>query len=276
VKTTWDASVRARAGFLVDPAILFYATGGPAWLHVESTSNCGTGTFGSCSSGLGPSVISNSTTKFGYTVGAGIEAMLTPNWIARGEYRFSDFGTIGYVDSRGCGAPCGPFSETISYDVKVRTHTATFGLAYLFSDPTAASASATLLGQRSYAATSDVFSWTGFYLGAGVGVRATAATASLDSLTGIFPGGSTLDFFTNCTGSKSSGCNFDDPLNGTAFRFSPYAGYNWQIAPRWVAGIEGDFGWANEKTTLTGNYAPGTPLTGISHDANDTFSVKTT
>lgn len=278
VKTTWDASVRARAGFLVDPAVLFYATGGPAWLHVESTSNCSTAAFGSCSPAFGPTVITDSTTKFGFTVGGGIEAMLWPNWVARGEYRYSDFGTINNVDSRACPSGCGglPFTETVNYGMKVRTHTATFGLAYLFGGPSAAFAGATPLAQRSYAAVPEALSWTGFYLGAGVGVRATTSTATLDSLTQIFPGSAPFDAFTNCTNPKSSGCFFADPLNGTAFRFNPYSGFNWQFAPQWVAGIEGDFGWANEKTTLAGNYAPGTPLTGSFHDANDTFSVKTT
>jgi opacity protein-like surface antigen len=42
VKTTWDASIRGRAGYLIDPALLLYGTAGPSWIHVETTSNCST------------------------------------------------------------------------------------------------------------------------------------------------------------------------------------------------------------------------------------------
>jgi outer membrane immunogenic protein len=88
VRTTWDASARGRIGFLADPAVLIYATGGAAWLHVESTSTCNTLVNGNCSPfPSGPAVITDSKTKTGWTVGGGIEAMLWANWIARGEYR---------------------------------------------------------------------------------------------------------------------------------------------------------------------------------------------
>src|SRR5215468_3132807 len=135
IRTTWDASIRARAGFLVDPALLVYATGGGALLHVESTSTCsavpapaGAPGFlsGNCIAGLfAPAVITDSRTKPGWTVGGGIEAMLWSNWFVRGEYRYADFGTIGPTDVRSCGALCAPGSlvDVVSYEVRLRTHT---------------------------------------------------------------------------------------------------------------------------------------------------------
>jgi outer membrane immunogenic protein len=122
VKTAWDASARARVGFLATPMVLVYATGGAAWLHVESTSSC---------SALGcgaPAVITNATSKTGWTVGGGLEAMLWSNWVARAEYRYADFGTITSTNTRtGVNGP-----EIVAYGVAVRTHTALFGLAYKF------------------------------------------------------------------------------------------------------------------------------------------------
>ena len=81
------------------------------------------------------------------TVGAGIEAMLWANWMVRFEYRYANFGTISNTDLRTCPASgCGAaFTETVGYNVKVQTHTATFGLAYEFSDPLVASAAAPLV-----------------------------------------------------------------------------------------------------------------------------------
>jgi outer membrane immunogenic protein len=127
VKTTWDASARVRAGLLVNPSTLVYATGGAAWLHVESTSICnglcvGVGAYG-------PAAITDSTTKRGWTIGGGIEAALWRHWLVRGEYRYADFGTISNTDRR-TNAAADPF--VVSYDLRVRTHTATLGLAYKF------------------------------------------------------------------------------------------------------------------------------------------------
>jgi outer membrane immunogenic protein len=125
VKTTWDASARGRVGFLTSPSVLVYATGGAAWLHVESTGSCNT--LPACP-GFAPVTITNSHTKTGWTVGGGLEAMLWRNWIARGEYRYADFGTISNTDVRTLG----PNVFTVNYDLRTKTHTATFGLAYKF------------------------------------------------------------------------------------------------------------------------------------------------
>ena len=46
-------------------------------------------------------------------------------------------------------------------------------------------------------------------------------------------------------------------MNGTAFRFGGYVGYNWQFARTWVAGLEGDVGSANKTVTLNGVFLPG-------------------
>jgi outer membrane immunogenic protein len=285
VRTTWDASARVRAGFLVDPTVLFYVTGGPAWLRIESTSNCNTGAGGGCAFGFfAPPLITDATTRLGGTVGAGIEAMLWANWMVRFEYRYANFGTISNTDVRNCIPGCpGPFSETVGYSVKVQTNTATFGLAYKFSDPLAASAAAPLVyksgnlynyaGPWSDPPAASAVSWTGVYLGAGIGVRATTTNANLDAATS---GGFDL-IGPACNNKFMTGCYLGDPLNGTAFLFNPYSGYNWQFATNWVGGIEGDFGLADQKTTLAGNFAPGsTNITFADGNANNTFSVRST
>jgi outer membrane immunogenic protein len=69
VKQTWDAGLRARLGYLIDPTWLLYVTGGEAFLQT------------------------NGTTRTGWTIGAGIEEMLPGKWLIRGEYRYADFGT---------------------------------------------------------------------------------------------------------------------------------------------------------------------------------------
>lgn len=121
-RNLWDASLRGRAGFLLTPSWLLYGTGGVAWQNVEATSTCGATT---CPVGV---VVggtqTNTTTRTGWTVGGGIEGMVARNWLARVEYRYADFGTWQTTHFSGATA-------TVS-DIKIRTHTALFGIAYKF------------------------------------------------------------------------------------------------------------------------------------------------
>ncbi len=187
IKTTWDASVRGRVGYLVTPASLIYLTGGAAWLHFESTSTCGIDDP-ACSNTPGnfaPFSVTHSSTKGGWTIGGGLAAALAA-------------------------------------------------------------------------------SWTGFYVGLAAGQRSTrtdaTTTSAFDTGDGVF----------NLAGRATS-----EPLDGTAFRFGPYVGYNWQAAPRWLLGVEGDFGWASQTTTLGGfGFSPGFFV--LNNCSNDSFAMKTT
>jgi outer membrane immunogenic protein len=147
VKTTWDASIRARAGLLVAPNVLVYGTGGMSWLHAEATSNCPTtpaafGTHQFCqpsngfsTAGFTPAVITNSTTRWGLTIGGGAEAAVWGNWLLRSEYRYANYGTWSNSDTRTCTdcfSPVGLNILTVGYQVKLQTHTATVGLGYKF------------------------------------------------------------------------------------------------------------------------------------------------
>jgi outer membrane immunogenic protein len=76
----WEASLRARAGVTFD-AILLYATAGVAVLN--STSEL----FG---------ILDDTQTHIGWTVGAGVEAMVADNVSAKLEYRYSDYGAQDY------------------------------------------------------------------------------------------------------------------------------------------------------------------------------------
>jgi outer membrane immunogenic protein len=138
IKSGWEASARARLGFLATPTLLLYGTGGAAWLQTTLTSTCGpTSCFPAT---YAPSVLTRSETRTGWTIGAGVEAMFGPNWIARAEYRYSDYGSSSYTDVRPCsptpGPNCGIFTSlNVSYNVSYRTHAGMVGIAYKFGDP---------------------------------------------------------------------------------------------------------------------------------------------
>jgi outer membrane immunogenic protein len=252
VKTNWDASLRARLGVLANPSLMFYVTGGPSWMHIESTATCNSDpATGFCSpaGGLQPAVITHSTDKLGWTAGGGAEALLSTNWFLRGEYRYSDYGTIGNVDVRTSALG----TSTNAYDLHVRTHTATLGVAYRFWGEGNVQPAAALPAQT-------VRSWTGPYVGLGAGFR--SSQTDVDVTAENFP----------CRIPR--GCTSGEPFNDTAGRISPYVGWTWQFAPQWVAGLEGDFGFSSKTTTVSGLYYPNT-LNGFNGAAADYFSVRT-
>lgn len=87
-----------------------------------------------------------------------------------------------------------------------------------------------------------VANWTGFYVGGSVGGR-WADTNWTTTAIGDPPGPA------DPTTTPAS-------FNSSAFRFGGYIGYNWQIAPLWVVGLEADAAWARNNKTLAG--IPGT------------------
>ena len=71
----WYGTATARVGYAVDNW-LWYVKGGAAWLDADHT--IGGVTF--------------SDTQTGWTVGTGLEWALGPNWSAKLEYNYMDFG----------------------------------------------------------------------------------------------------------------------------------------------------------------------------------------
>jgi outer membrane immunogenic protein len=119
-KASWDGSIRGRFGFLVTPQTLAYLTGGLAWQQFESSEICPATQCGS------PINFSNSSTRMGWTVGGGLETVLWGNWLARAQYRYSDFGRTTYTSSTLTN---GEFIGT-TYDQTMRTHDVQFGIAF--------------------------------------------------------------------------------------------------------------------------------------------------
>jgi outer membrane immunogenic protein len=82
--------VRGRLGYAIVPDTMIYGTGGLAFGHVNvSQSLFSTGFAGTYSAAA-----TTSDTKTGWVIGAGIESMITPDWMLRLEYLHYDLGTV--------------------------------------------------------------------------------------------------------------------------------------------------------------------------------------
>lgn len=104
----WMGSVRVRAGYLVAPALLIYATGGVAWTNYDLKVST-------------PLVsASANTTSLGWQIGVGAEMKLTEQWSLRLDYLYTD---LGKTDVLTPG-----MSNTYSPDVQ----TIQLGLTYRF------------------------------------------------------------------------------------------------------------------------------------------------
>jgi outer membrane immunogenic protein len=132
VNLSWDASVRARVGTLLRPDTLLFGTAGLALQQVEMTASCNNDGFSTfCSQPPGvPHYDSQTLVLPGWTVGAGVEHMLAPNWLMRLEYRYADFGQINptfFAYNLGAGG-----DDRIFTHLRIRTQTVNLGVAYKF------------------------------------------------------------------------------------------------------------------------------------------------
>jgi outer membrane immunogenic protein len=104
-------SVTGRIGVTTGPA-LFYAKGGYAWAENRASITA-----------FGMTLFSESKTHSGWTVGAGTEYMFAPNWSAKLEYMYADYGSQRYAAAI---VPPG-------FDLTVKTSTIKAGINYHFN-----------------------------------------------------------------------------------------------------------------------------------------------
>ena len=87
-KTDQLGSVTGRIGYTWGPALL-YAKGGYAWRDGTS--------LGASAGGVPVAFTTDGNHKDGYTVGAGLEYMFAPNWSAKAEYQYYNFGSTTFT-----------------------------------------------------------------------------------------------------------------------------------------------------------------------------------
>src|ERR1700731_1216786 len=122
-KDDWYATLRARAGYLTGPSLL-YVTGGAAFVHT-------TDSFGGVVPPLGAppffAPAASTTTRTGWTAGGGIETKLSRNWSAKTEYLYIETGTNSFVAN--------PFNLNATTTFSHNIHVFKTGLNYDLSGP---------------------------------------------------------------------------------------------------------------------------------------------
>jgi outer membrane immunogenic protein len=106
---TWDASIRARLGLIIDESALLYITGGPSWIHEKIN------VFGS----------SDSQTPMGWQLGVGGEFFVTRHLSTKLEYLHAWYGSDKF------DGDCGQIGCSIKADLE--TDVVRAGIAYHFN-----------------------------------------------------------------------------------------------------------------------------------------------
>jgi outer membrane immunogenic protein len=145
-KIEWFGTFRGRIGPTITPTILAYVTGGLAYGGVKGTDTI-SGTIVSNPGGQGvnggtvltpfSAAFGNSSTRVGWTVGAGIEGVISGNWTAKLEYLYMDLGSVSGSFVTPVVAPSGAF-VVASYNSHITDNILRVGVNYRWGGPVVA------------------------------------------------------------------------------------------------------------------------------------------
>jgi outer membrane immunogenic protein len=114
-KTNGLGSVTGRLGYTWGPGLL-YVKGGVGFRDGHDVDVAIAGV---------PVAVSSDNKDVGYTVGAGLEYLFAPNWSAKVEYQYYNFGSTSFV------APTAPVATLVDFNRDV--HTVKVGINYRFN-----------------------------------------------------------------------------------------------------------------------------------------------
>ena len=215
-KEEWAWAAGARVGWLMTPEALIYVNGGYTSARFSGANMVNT--FVGASTGFSTPGV---TTHGGF-VGIGTEYALAgtlglgPGWFWRNEYRYASYGSKSLTDTNGAGAQANitfkPVVQTVTSEIVYKLNT----------------------GGPSYAAAPlPPANWSGFYINGGIGYGGWVAdTTTVNPTTGLC---------ILCIVQKQGGKGW----LGVAG-----VGFDYQIMPRIVAGVFGDFDFSSLKGTI--------------------------
>ncbi|MFH1345598.1 MAG: outer membrane beta-barrel protein [Pseudomonadota bacterium] len=240
----WLATARLRAGALVSPDLLIYATGGLAMTRVQDHADYRFLAFGP------PSIWSETRTLFGGAIGGGFEYAFAPRWTVKGEYLHAAFNDVSpqWTTAGTVASTSAKFAHAVDIG--------RIGVNYRWGAPQAVAANGAGIPTRAPAVANE--RWRGLY----AGLHAGYAWGGSDPFT-----------------MAETTCVPEYCLTGLptvrpgGFIGGGQAGYNWQSG-LWVLGGEVDFSGlgANAEVTTDPLYT-GDPML-VGNGIRGTFSSR--
>jgi outer membrane immunogenic protein len=128
-KVDWIATATGRLGYAMNDWLI-YAKGGAAWARKATDSN----TINPAAGNLLLTNVTGDVTRFGWTVGGGIEWAFTKNWSAKAEYDYLDFGSKNENNNATYFNGASGLA-VLTRDVNLHIHEVKFGINYHFGGP---------------------------------------------------------------------------------------------------------------------------------------------
>ncbi|MDO8944366.1 MAG: outer membrane beta-barrel protein, partial [Desulfobacterales bacterium] len=127
----WFVTLRPRAGVLVTPSALLYVTGGLAVAGIKTD-----GVLSGFTAASVPTSVAwgNDQTRFGWVVGAGVEARLGGNWTGKIEGLYMDYGSVSGSAALVTSTP----QLRFDYNSKITDVVLRAGVNYHFGGPVVA------------------------------------------------------------------------------------------------------------------------------------------
>lgn len=221
--TGWAAG--ARIGWLVFPEALAYVSGGFTQAH-----------FSGFSLTTGDTIPSHDYS--GWFASVGVETtfpILGNGWFFRSDYRYSQYNSASLAEV----APAGVIADVQTFHPYVQTITA--GVIYKFNSAPVSAPFATFSFADFFKPPQGPARWTGLYVAAGGGYGTSSSFSTSNSAAGV---------------------PIASVTNGGRGGFGTVnAGYDYQVTDRLVAGVFGDFDFANIRGTFQ-DPNPAAPIAG--------------
>ena len=127
----WLATFRGRLGYVIQPDVVLYGTGGLALGYVKTSGTVFQDLTSFPATAPGIANMTSYGPKLGWTVGIGGEYKIKPNWSAKLEYLYYDLGTTS-ASSQLNYAKVSTTVGTSTVTQRVTGHMVRFGLSYHF------------------------------------------------------------------------------------------------------------------------------------------------
>jgi outer membrane immunogenic protein len=195
---------------------------------------------------------SGSVWRAGWTVGAGIETVIAPNWTAKVEYLYVDLGN-GQVFNVVPG---------ISESVGLTANIIRAGINYKFGGPGVAPSPLYTKAPYTKAPVMAGNPWSGWYAGLNAGYLDGSSTINTDAV--VISSSTTL----STAPAMAAGATSQLSTGNGGFIGGGQVGYNWALSPKLVAGFEADIQSSSLRNSATATTVSPAAFTGFSFLTN--------